>query len=325
MPCASAAPASPSSSRGANCSADALYPSLSSATLSFLLHRGDRKPGGAGRSGSPPSDPPIAARRSRAQRVVAIGGPRLWGMAPVLKAVTETVHLAQGGAVNWMLVTDDSGVMLIDAGYPGDRDDVLASLRQLGYQAEDVRAILLTHAHIDHLGSAIWFAKTHSTPVYCHADEVGHAKREYLEQASPIDVAMRIWRPRWALWTAHLVRDVGLSREGTPTPQPLTAEVAAALPGQPMAIPTPGHTGGHCSYLVDGVLVSGDALVTGHPLLSHSGPQLLPEMFSHDQDGCIRSLAALALLDTEILLPGHGDLWRGPILEATKQATALAR
>ncbi|MDT5407787.1 MAG: hypothetical protein QOG14_7, partial [Mycobacterium sp.] len=81
-------------------------------------------------------------------------------MAPVLNAVTETVHLVQGGAVNWTLVADDSGVMLIDAGYPGDRDDVLASLRQLGYQAEDVRAILLTHAHIDHLGSAIWFAKT---------------------------------------------------------------------------------------------------------------------------------------------------------------------
>ena len=88
---------------------------------------------------------------------------------------------------------------------------------------------------------------------------------------------------------------------------------------------TPGHTGGHCSYLVDGVLVSGDALVTGHPLLPKSGPQLLPELFSHDQRGCIRSLAALALLDTEVLVPGHGDLWRGPIRVATQQATALAR
>ncbi len=245
-------------------------------------------------------------------------------MAPVLKAVTEHVHLAQGGAVNWTLVTDERGVMLIDAGYPGDRENVLTSLRQLGYQPEDVRAILLTHAHIDHLGSAIWFAKTHGTPVYCHADEVGHAKREYLEQASPIDVAKNIWRPTWARWTAHLVRDGGLSREGIPTTQPLTAEVAASLPGNPMAIPTPGHTGGHCSYVVDGVLISGDALVTGHPLLAKSGPQLLPELFSHDQDGCIRSLAALALLDTEILVPGHGDLWRGPIREATQQATALA-
>jgi len=45
-----------------------------------------------------------------------------------------------------------------------------------------------------------WFAKTHGTPVYCHADEVGHAKREYLERASPLDVALRIWRPRWAKW-----------------------------------------------------------------------------------------------------------------------------
>jgi glyoxylase-like metal-dependent hydrolase (beta-lactamase superfamily II) len=246
-------------------------------------------------------------------------------MAPVLKAVTEHVHLAQGGAVNWTLVTDERGVLLIDAGYPGDRDDVLDSLRQLGYQPGDVRAILLTHAHIDHLGSAIWFAKTHRTPVYCHADEVGHAKREYLEQASPVDVAMNLWRPRWALWTAHLVRDGGLSREGIPSTQPLTADVAAELPGTPMAIPTPGHTGGHCSYLVDGVLISGDALVTGHPLLTRSGPQLLPELFSHDQDGCLRSLAALALLDTEILVPGHGDLWRGPIREAAQQATALAR
>jgi glyoxylase-like metal-dependent hydrolase (beta-lactamase superfamily II) len=251
--------------------------------------------------------------------------PRLSGMAPVLKAVTETVHLVQGGAVNWLLVTDESGVMLIDAGYPGDRDDVLASLQLLGYQAEDVRAILLTHAHIDHLGSAIWFAKTHGTPVYCHADEVGHAKREYLEQASPLDVAKHIWRPRWALWTAHLVRDGGLSREGIPTAQPLTGEVAAQLPGHPMPIPTPGHTGGHCSYLVDGILASGDALVTGHPLLARSGPQLLPAMFSHDQDGCIRSLAALALLDTEILVPGHGDLWRGPIRDAANRASALAR
>ena len=63
--------------------------------------------------------------------------PRLAGMAPApaLVQVTDTVHLAQGEAVNWTLVTDDTGVMLIDAGYPGDREDVLASLRQLGYDA----------------------------------------------------------------------------------------------------------------------------------------------------------------------------------------------
>ena len=99
--------------------------------------------------------------------------------------MTERVHLVQTDLVNWTIVTADTDVMLIDAGFPGSRDDVLTSLRTLGYSPADVRAILLTHAHIDHLGSAIWFARTHGTPVYCHAGEVGHAKREYLQQVSP--------------------------------------------------------------------------------------------------------------------------------------------
>ena len=50
--------------------------------------------------------------------------------ALTLYQVTENVHFAQGSAVNWVLVTDDTGVMLIDAGYPGDRQDVLESLRR---------------------------------------------------------------------------------------------------------------------------------------------------------------------------------------------------
>ena len=72
----------------------------------------------------------------------------------------------------------------------------------------------------------------------------------------------------------------GLTHDGIPSTQALTEDVAAGLPGTPMAIPTPGHTGGHCSFVVDGVLVSGDALVTGHPLLSREGPQLLPGLFN---------------------------------------------
>lgn len=246
------------------------------------------------------------------------------GPAPTLVQVTNTVHLARGGAVNWTVVADDTGVLLIDAGYPGDRQDVLASLRQLGRDAGDVRAILLTHAHIDHLGSAIWFANEYGTDVYCHAEEVGHAKREYLEQASVLDVALRIWRPRWAAWGLHVLRSGGLIRDGIPSTRPLTADVAAGLPGHPMAVFTPGHTSGHCSYVVDGVLVSGDALITGHPLLRRGGPQLLPEVFSHSQQNSLRSLDALALLDTEVLLPGHGEVWHGPIREAAGRARALA-
>jgi glyoxylase-like metal-dependent hydrolase (beta-lactamase superfamily II) len=242
-------------------------------------------------------------------------------MAPALTAITDHVHFVQTALVNWTLVTDGSGVMLIDAGFPGNRDDVLASLGQLGFGVDDLRAILLTHAHVDHFGSAIWFAETHGTSVYCHAAEVGHSKREYLEQASPVDIATHIWQPRWLKWSVAISRKGAMTRAGIPSTQALTEDVASTLPGQPMAIPTPGHTGGHCSFVVDGVLVAGDALVTGHPVLPRHGPQLLPDLFNHDQDGCVRSLSALGMLDTDVLLPGHGPVWRGAIRDAAEQAT----
>jgi glyoxylase-like metal-dependent hydrolase (beta-lactamase superfamily II) len=241
-------------------------------------------------------------------------------MAVALSTITERVHFAQTDLVNWTLVTDGGAVMLIDAGYPGSRRDVLASLSQLGFGVDALSAIVLTHAHIDHFGTAIWFAKTHGTPVYCHAAEVGHAQREYLEQASPLDVALRAWHPRWLRWSLAISRMGVFTRDGIPTAQALTEDVAARLPGSPKTVPTHGHTGGHCSFLVDGVLVAGDALVTGHPLSARSGPQLLPDLFNHDQQGCVRSLAALGLLDTDVLLPGHGPAWRGAIRDAVAQA-----
>lgn len=243
-------------------------------------------------------------------------------MAPVLTAVTDSVHMARTPLVNWTLVTGDSGVLLIDAGFPGHHDDVLWSLSALGFGPDDLRAILLTHAHIDHLGTAIRFARDHRTPVYCHSGEVPHAKREYLQQVSPTALVTKVWRPNWLAWSAEVVRKGGLVRAGIPSVAALSDEVAAGLPGRPVPIPTPGHTGGHCSYVVDGVLVTGDALVTGHPLLRRSGPQLLPSMFNHSDPDCRRSLELLAEAGTEVLVPGHGEVWTGPIREAVRQATA---
>ena len=241
-------------------------------------------------------------------------------MAPVLTAVTATVHLARTELVNWTIVADGSGVLLIDAGFPGSRDDVLTSLRSLGFTSADVGAILLTHAHIDHLGAAIWFAHTHGTPVYCHPAEVAHAHRDYLEQASPAALMAQAWRPQWLRWSAQVAAKGALQRAGIPAARPLTAEIAATLPGRPRALPTPGHTSGHCSYVVDGVLVAGDALVTGHPLAQRHGPQLLPSVFNHSDDDCTRSLSVLATAGTEILIPGHGEVWNGPIAAAARLA-----
>jgi glyoxylase-like metal-dependent hydrolase (beta-lactamase superfamily II) len=75
---------------------------------------------------------------------------------------------------------------------------------------------------------------------------------------------------------------------------------------------------------VDGVLASGDALVTGHALLPSPGPQLLPEMFSHSQQDCVRSLEVLAGVDAQVLAPGHGPLWRGSVSDAAARAAQRA-
>src|SRR3954462_12190399 len=117
-------------------------------------------------------------------------------MAPALTAITDTVHFVETDLVNWTLITDANGVMLIDAGFPGNRDGVLASLRQLGFGVGALRAILLTHPPIDHLGSPIWFAKTHGTPVYCLAAEAEPSKGKYLELAGAADILPPIWQPR---------------------------------------------------------------------------------------------------------------------------------
>jgi glyoxylase-like metal-dependent hydrolase (beta-lactamase superfamily II) len=241
-------------------------------------------------------------------------------MSLAVSAISDRVHFAQTDLVNWTLVTDGAGVMLIDTGFPGHRDDVVDSLRRLGFQPADVQAILLTHAHVDHLGSAIWFARTHGTPVYCHSVEVPHAHRDYLEQVSVRDLLTRVWNLKYLTWSAAIVGKGALTHDGIPSAQPLTDEVAAGLPGAPQVIATPGHTGGHCSYLVDGVLVSGDALITDHPVAARPGPQLLPSIFNHDEQACLRSLDTLAALDAQVILPGHGPVWRGPVADAARAA-----
>lgn len=70
--------------------------------------------------------------------------------------VGEAVHLVNGESVNWVIAGGGSGgITLFDSGYPGDRNDVLKSIAALGNRPQDVRAIVLTHGHIDHIGTAI--------------------------------------------------------------------------------------------------------------------------------------------------------------------------
>lgn len=245
---------------------------------------------------------------------------------PQVTQVGDHTVLATGTDVSWLVVRDGSDVTLVDGGYPRDVDLVEASLALLGHRPQDVRAILLTHAHVDHLGGAAAFSRRHGTPILCHRDEVAHAHRERLEQAGPLDVARNLHRRGVLAWTARVVRAGALRDVAVPWVEAVDSHAELDLPGRPVLVPTPGHTSGHAAYLLpgDGVVATGDALVTGHPTSPHRGPQLLPAWFAHAQTGRPRDgLLPLADLDADVVAPGHGPSLTMPVAAAV--ALALER
>ncbi|CAM5305796.1 MBL fold metallo-hydrolase OS=Streptomyces tendae OX=1932 GN=GUR47_36060 PE=4 SV=1 [Streptomyces tendae] len=247
-------------------------------------------------------------------------------MSADVRQVADGTYLVHGGHTNWAILTDGDAATLVDTGYPGDRRDLLASLAAVGIPPEAVAAVLITHAHNDHLGSAEYLRAAHGTPVLLHETEVPHARRDFLQQVSVGTVLRNAWRPGVLPWMAHVLRTGGTERHPVTAPAPFPAGGALDLPGRPVPVHTPGHTDGHCVYhLPDaGVVVSGDALVTGHALSRTEGPQLLPDLFHHDRRRAVASLDVVAGLEGDLLLPGHGPLHRGPVRDAAELARERA-
>ncbi len=96
---------------------------------------------------------------------------------PAPTQLRDNAFLATGTEVNWILLKDGNDLTLIDSGYPRDIDALEASIRSIGGQPEDVRAILLTHAHIDHIGGINHFHAKSGTPVRINPTEGPHARR----------------------------------------------------------------------------------------------------------------------------------------------------
>ncbi|MFF7770044.1 MBL fold metallo-hydrolase [Streptomyces massasporeus] len=243
-----------------------------------------------------------------------------------VQQVADGTYLVHGSNTNWVILTEGDAVTLVDTGYPGDREQLLASLAQVGSSPEAVAAVLITHAHNDHLGSAEYLRATYGTPVYLHEAEVPHARREFLHQVTVGTVLRNGWRPGVLPWAVHALRSGGTTPVPVTAPQAFPTADALDLPGRPVPVHTPGHTDGHCAYHLPGtgVLISGDALVSGHPTSRVEGPQLLPDMFHHERPRALASLDVLAELEGELLLPGHGPVHRGPVRDAARRARERA-
>jgi glyoxylase-like metal-dependent hydrolase (beta-lactamase superfamily II) len=236
--------------------------------------------------------------------------------------VASDVFLVMGPRTNWCLMRDGDAVTLVDAAWPKDYPFVVDSLRQIGAAPEQVEAVVLTHAHPDHVGVAEQFRANHDAVVHTHRAEVGHATGQYHEHVRTSELVVRMWRPSVFAFAINAI-----GRGGShPTP---VAAVAALddtpfeVPGGRLVpVPTPGHTSGHCSFhLPDhGVVITGDALVNHNLLTNRPGPRLMPSIFSHDPVQAAASLDRLATLDADVLVPGHGEPLHMTPTDAVKQA-----
>ncbi len=211
--------------------------------------------------------------------------------APAPAALADGVYRVEGLRVgNSYIVVGPTDVTVVDTGIRGNAKHVLGLLDRLGRQPSDVRTIVLTHWHIDHVGTAAELKRLTGARVAIHALD------------APVLAGGELPRKgRRAM--GLIVRLFGL--------RPLEPDLVLH-DGDRIAdfdvLHVPGHTDGSIALVrSDGVVVSGDAL-----LGSRRGEIKPPDLsLSLDPDQALVSAERIKALPLRLLLPGHGAPARG--------------
>ncbi len=220
-----------------------------------------------------------------------------------LDAITKDLHGLSIGPVNVFLVEDGRDLLLIDAGLPGNEDAILGGIAKLGRAPGDLKHIVLTHAHPDHIGSAATLVRATGAKVWMHALDAPIAEGK--AKMRPIKPA-----PELLMKLLYVV----LSRS-QPAVEPVMVDGLLAdgdvfpFAGGLTAIHVPGHCAGQIALLWRdrGVLLVADACAHLFGLGSPLGYEDLAEGR--------RSQRKLASLRFEIACFGHGK----PILHGAEK------
>lgn len=226
--------------------------------------------------------------------------------------VAPGVVFVEGPVSNWVVLAEEDGVALVDAGYPADTDLVLDTVRDAGHDPADLRRVYVTHGHVDHVGGIPGIlARYPHVEVLAHADELDNVRGPQREQVTPAEIGGRLAAPRVLRWLVQAVRADALRPTTVPNVRAFTAADFDGRAITPM--PAPGHTAGSTAYL----LPAADALVTGDAVVSHHDtqpgswsprPRMITPFFTGDQDRALESARALPVPGT--VLPGHGPAVR---------------
>jgi glyoxylase-like metal-dependent hydrolase (beta-lactamase superfamily II) len=222
---------------------------------------------------------------------------------------SDSGHIRRVGddIVNSYLIDESGFVTVIDAAVPGYWKLLPGALAKMGRTLEDVRAIVLTHGHSDHIGFAERARRERGWPVSVYQLDAALARGEVPNPAKGAGTPVRLG-PSLAFlaWSARrgALRQLHLGAVST-----FGDGATLDVPGAPRVIHVPGHTPGSAALFVERerTLFVGDALATYAVTNGAHGPQVAP--FTADRDEAVASLARLEGLDAQYVLPGHGPAW----------------
>jgi glyoxylase-like metal-dependent hydrolase (beta-lactamase superfamily II) len=91
------------------------------------------------------------------------------------KRVINGVHVVAMGMANAFLIEGQDGLTLIDAGFPGKEATVFQAISGLGRSPEQLKHLVFTHGHPDHIGSAAAIVRETSAKTYMHPLDISMA------------------------------------------------------------------------------------------------------------------------------------------------------
>ena len=239
-----------------------------------------------------------------------------------MEVVTGIRRLTQG-VVNFYLIEEGGKLLLVDAGAPRDWALLVRTLAEMGRAIGDLDAVLLTHAHSDHIGTAERARTEGGATVWVHQADADVAKGgkppKNDGKATAYLLRLEFYRTLFSLARRGATKIVPVHVVST-----FADGETLDLPGRPRALLAPGHTPGSAALLFEGrrVLLTGDVLCTRNPLTGRMGPQILPSGLNQDTPEALRSLDRLEGIPAEVLLPGHGEPWTDGAAEAVRRARA---